>query len=220
MPRRNGFSELAANIFASSDDSDKLKKLLTTEYTANDLIDYLQHDDPLVSRSAASALGLIADMDAVPALVETLRNTDVKTSMNSEIALWAIWSRSGDESVDELFNVGKTYLKREDYFEAIDVFTKVIEAAPDFAEGYNQRAVAYFVLEDWKNALEDCKKTIELNPHHFGAFAGMGHVYLRLRKIDEAVNAYKQALAINPNLISVAQSLLRLHRETEENQDE
>ena len=89
-------------------------------------------------------------------------------------------------------------------------FTTLIETAPDFAEGYNQRAIAYFLLEEWSQAIRDCKRAISLNPNHFGAFAGMGHVYVRLGKINEAIDAYQQALVINPNLVSIAEALLRL----------
>lgn len=220
MPARNGFSELAADMFTNSGDIEKQKQLLSTKYPENDLIDYLQHDDPLVSRSAAAALGLIADMHAAPALVESLKNRDVRTSHNAELALWYIWSRSGDESVDELLNTGKLQIKNEDYLDAIDTFTKAINAKPDFAESYNQRAIAYFLLEEWDNSLEDCKKTIALNPHHFGAYAGMGHVYLRLRKIDSAVDAYKQALTINPNLIAIIQTIRQLNRISDESEEE
>ena len=44
----------------------------------------------------------------------------------------------------------------------------------------------------------------------------MGHVYLRLGKINEAIDAYKQALIINPNLVSIAESLIQLRRELQE----
>ena len=113
-------------------------------------------------------------MDVVPALVDSLKNDDIPTCFNSEIALWNIWSRSGDESVDKMLNAGRISLKDKDIFEAVEQFTSVIEAAPDFAEGYNQRAIAYFMLEDWENSLKDCKRVIKLNPYHFGAFAGTG----------------------------------------------
>ncbi len=216
MPARNGFSELAKLMFKNSKDERNLKEVLTSKYSENDLIDYLQNDDPLISRAAATALGLIGGMDAVPALVDSLKNDDIPICFNSEIALWNIWSRSGDESVDKMLNAGRISLKDEDIFEAVEQFTSVIEAAPDFAEGYNQRAIAYFMLEDWENSLKDCKHVIKLNPYHFGAFAGMGHVYLRLGEIDAAVDAYKQALIINPNLVSIAESIMQLRREFRE----
>ncbi len=216
MPTRNGFSELAAQMFTNLEDEESLKELLTSKYSENDLIEYLQNEDPLVGRAASTALGLIGGMNVVPALVENLKNDDLPACFNSEIALWNIWSRSGNESVDRMLKAGKRSLENENFSEAVEQFTAVIEAAPNFAEGYNQRAIAYFILEAWNKALKDCKQTVKLNPHHFGAFAGMGHVYLRLGKIDAAVDAYKQALIINPNLVSIAESIMQIRREFQE----
>ena len=68
MPARNGFSELAKLMFKNSEDERNLKEVLTSKYSENDLIDYLQNDDLLIGRAAATALGLIGSMDAVPAV--------------------------------------------------------------------------------------------------------------------------------------------------------
>ncbi|MDE0636243.1 MAG: tetratricopeptide repeat protein [Candidatus Poribacteria bacterium] len=216
MLTRNGFSELAAQMFKNAADQESLKELLTSKYSENDLVDYLQSDDPLAGRAAATALGLIGSLNVVPALVENLKNDDLRACLNTEIALWNVWSRSGNESVDKMLKAGKKALKNENFSEAVEQFTEVIQAAPNFAEGYNQRAIAYFMLEEWKNSLADCKQTIKLNPNHFGAFAGMGHVYLRLGDIGKAITAYKQALVINPNLVSIADALMQIRRAFQE----
>ena len=210
MYRNNGFSELAKLMFKNSGDDEKLKQLLNANYSEADLVTYLHSKDPLLGRAAGAALRLIGTPEAIPALVEALKNDDPGTRYNAEYALWEIWSHSGDDAVDAMLKDGKNLLKNEAYQQAVERFTTVIEAAPSFAEGYNQRAIAYFMLEEWSKAVRDCKQTISLNPNHFGAFAGMGHVYVRLGKIDEAIEAYKQALAINPNLISIAEAILRL----------
>ena len=216
MYRNNGFSELAKLMFKNSGDDEKLKQLLNANYSEADLVTYLHSKDPLLGRAAGSALGLIGTPEAIPALVEALKNDDSGTRYNAEYALWKIWSHSGDDAVDAMLKDGKNLLKNEAYQQAVERFTTVIEAAPRFAEGYNQRAIAYFMLEEWSKAVRDCKQTISLNPNHFGAFAGMGHVYVRLGKIDEAIEAYKQALAINPNLISIAEAILRLRSQIQD----
>lgn len=216
MYRNNGFSELAKLMFKNSGDDEKLKQLLNANYSEADLVTYLQSKDPLLGRAAGSALRLIGTPEVIPALVEALKNDDPGTRYNAEYALWEIWSHSGDDAVDAMLKDGKNLLKNEAYQQAVERFTTIIEAAPNFAEGYNQRAIAYFMLEEWSKAIRDCKQTISLNPNHFGAFAGMGHVYVRLGKIDEAIEAYKQALAINPNLISIAEAILRLRSQIQD----
>ena len=215
MHTNNGFSELAKLMFKNSGDEEKLKQLLISNYSETDLTAYLQSKDPLLGRAAGFALRLVGSSAVIPDLIEALKNKDRVTRFNAEYALWEIWSHSGDDTVDAMLKDGKNLLKNEAYQQAVERFTTVIETDPNFAEGYNQRAIAYFMLEEWSQAIRDCKRTVSLNPNHFGAFAGMGHVYVRLGKIDEAIDAYKQALVINPNLISIAEALLRLRRRTQ-----
>ena len=210
MPMNNGSTQLAKLIFKNSADEETLKRLLISNYSEDDLAAYLHSKEPLLGRAAASALRLIGSANAIPALVDALKNKDRGTRFNAEYALWEIWSHSGDDAVDTMLENGKDLLKNESYQQAVECFTAVIETDPSFAEGYNQRAIAYFMLEEWSKAIRDCKRTISLNPNHFGALAGMGHVYVRLGKMDEALAAYKQALVINPNLVSIAEAVLRL----------
>ena len=210
MHKHNGFSELAKLMFKHSGNTEKLKHLLIAQYPTETLLRYLQSEDLLVTRAAASALKLIGDEEAVPALIDALKDDDLGTRLTAESALWHIWTRSGDASIDKMLNDGKSLLKDEAYEEAVEHFTEVIKAAPVFAEGYNQRAIAYFLMEEWSKSIRDCKRAIAINPNHFGAFAGMGHVYVRLGKIEEAIEAYKKALLINPNLIDIAETVLRL----------
>ncbi len=215
MQMNNGFSELAKLIFKNSADKENLKQLLSDNYSEADLAAYLYSKEPLVGRAAGFALRLVGSSDAIPALVDALKNNDRGTRFNAEYALWEIWSHSGDDAVDAMLEDGKNLLKNESYQQAVECFTTVIETDPNFAEGYNQRAIAYFMLEEWSEAIRDCRRTISLNPNHFGAFAGMGHVYVRLGKVNEALDAYKQALVINPNLISIAEAVLRLRSRTQ-----
>ena len=48
--------------------------------------------------------------------------------------------------------------------------------------------------------MDDCESTLRLNPHHFGAAAGLGQCYLKLGKPRAALRAFHTALAINPGL--------------------
>ena len=216
MHRNNGFSELAKLMFKNSGDEEEIKGLLIAGYSESDLIAYLRSEDPLLRRAAGFALRLVGSLEVIPELIEALKNNDRGTRFNAEYALWELWSHSGDDSVDEMLANGKNLLKSEAYQQAVELFTTVIETDPGFAEGYNQRAIAYFLLEEWSKAIRDCKQTIALNPYHFGAFAGMGHVYVRLGNIEEAIEAYKQALIINPNLTSIAEAVLRLRRQSKD----
>lgn len=210
MSERNGFSELAKLTFRYQGQKEKLKQKLLEKYTQEILIDLLTHEITPTRRAASYALSLIGDTKAIPPLVETLKHDDLGTSVNAEKALWAIWFRSGDESVDAMLQEGTKKIEKKQYEEGIQILSEVIQLAPEFAEGYNQRAVVYFMLEEWQKSIDDCQKTVELNPYHFGALAGMGHCYIRLGDLKAAMQAYQRALEINPNLYEIADTLLRI----------
>ena len=213
MSGHNGFSNLAKLLvrYPSQSQKDDLKQALLRAYTQETLMELLAHEIMPARRAAAYALGVIGDTQAVEPLVDALKHEDPGMRSNAEQALWSIWFRSGDESVNAMLREGARYIKKEQYEDAIEKLTEVIQLAPEFAEGYNQRAIAYFMLEEWEKSIEDCQTSIQLNPFHFGAFAEMGHCYLRLGYIREAMDAYQRALELNPNLFAIAHTILQLH---------
>ena len=212
MVKRNGFSELAQLLvrYPTQGQREKLEQLLLQSYTQENLIDYLTNEVAPTRQAAAYALGIIGDAAAIPPLVKALQHSDPDMRSNAEQALWAIWFRSGDKSVDDMLQKGAAYIKKEQYAEAIDLLTEVTQIAPEFPEGYNQRAIAYFMLEEWKQSIDDCEKVIKLNPVHFGAFAGMGQCYLRFGNLREALKAFQRALEIHPGLYGVAHTVLQI----------
>ena len=210
----NGFSELAKLLLRyGHEQTETLQQILREKnYTQQTLIDHLTHEGSLTRRAAVHALGLIGDVDAVPLLIECLGGDDPTTRLDAEQALWEIWFRSGDESVNTMLKKGVNHIREKQYEESIDVLTEAIRIAPNFAEAYNQRAIAYFLLDEWRKSIDDCKKTVEINPYHFGAFAGMGQCYLRLGKLKEAINAFQRALELNPNLYAIAHTVLQIQK--------
>jgi tetratricopeptide (TPR) repeat protein len=128
----------------------------------------------------------------------------------AEDALWTVWGRSGDARVDELFRRGVSEMNTERFRDSIATFTKVIEIKPDFAEGWNKRATAYYLAGDYRRSLADCDEVIKRNPQHFGALSGYGQIYLRLDRPDKALEYFRRALAVNPNLDGVPALIERL----------
>jgi tetratricopeptide (TPR) repeat protein len=91
--------------------------------------------------------------------------------------------------------------------EAVETFTEVIKRKPDFAEGWNKRATAYFLAGEFEKSLADCDEVMKRNPAHFGALSGYGMIYLQLHKPEQALPYFERALAVNPNLTGIEQAV-------------
>jgi len=170
----------------------------------------LKNSDPQERRRGALGVGTVGRMDDAPALIAALRDPDDLVRAVAEEALWAVWSRSGDPRVDDLFKRGVTEMSSEHLTEAIATFTRVIELKPDFAEGWNKRATVLYLAGDYRRSLVDCDEVIKRNPQHFGALSGYGQIYLRLKQPEKALAYFRRALAVNPNLDGVQGIIERL----------
>ena len=138
-----------------------------------------------------------------PLLKDHLTDDDPHVREVAEQALWALWSRSGDDAVDALLARGVEEMSRGDLETAIATFSDVIERKPDFAEGWNKRATALFVAGELRRSLADCDEVIKRNPLHFGALAGYGQIYFRLEQYERAIEYWKRALEVNPNMTGI-----------------
>ena len=45
------------------------------------------------------------------------------------------------------------------------------------------------------------------NPNHFGALSGYGQIYFQLEQYDKAIEYWRRALAVNPNMQGVEASI-------------
>ena len=97
---------------------------------------------------------------------------------------------------------------------AIEHFTALTDHAPDFAEGWNARATAYFQAGELGPSVNDIAQTLTLNPRHFGALSGLGMIFEQLEQPEKALEAYEAALAIHPHLEGVIEAVERLEAET------
>ena len=136
-----------------------------------------------------------------------LRGDDPALAARAEAALWEIWCRSGIPEVDRLLRRGIEAMERRELEEAIVHFTRIIERAPDFAEGWNKRATARYVAEDYPGAVADCEETLARNPNHFGALSGQGLCHMALGQFREAAAVFRRALAVHPHLTSANHNL-------------
>jgi len=127
--------------------------------------------------------------------------------------IWRIWRDHENEEINGLMEAGMEEMKSGNLHRlrhAVTIFDKVIEKDPDFAEGWNKRATAYFFLGKLDQSAFDVRQTLMLEPRHFGATAGLGLIFLQLEHYESALQAFQKALELNPHLIGPKQQIQRL----------
>src|SRR5689334_15055571 len=157
-------------------------------------------------------LGNYGYMTDTERLQNLLRDANGLVRDYAEQALWALWSRSGDASIDRLMARGVEAMQTGDHEAAIATFSEVIKRKPAFAEGWNKRATVYYLAGQYQNSIADCAEVLKRNPGHFGALSGLGQIYLQLERYDDALAWFRKALEANPNLVGVEFEVKALER--------
>lgn len=147
-------------------------------------------------------------------LYAELANPDNLEWRRTQADILREWSKSGSPAMDLLLKRGREAMEAGDLQAAIEHFTALTDHAPDFAEGWNARATAYFLAGQFGPSIADIQRTLALNDHHFGALSGLGQILEELGQDDRAVAAYRAALAIHPHQEAIKQALERLEKKT------
>lgn len=113
------------------------------------------------------------------------------------------WTQSGSATIDLLLQWADAAVARKDLPAALDFLDQIIVLKPKFAEGWNRRATIHYMMNNYSKSMVDIQKTLELEPRHFGALAGMGVIFLDLKRKEQALQAYEKVLELYPLLRDV-----------------
>jgi len=154
----------------------------------------------------------IADMSLDDLFAKLPENAESPTGQRIERELLRRFTRSGSPTADLLLGWAMDAMEKKDYPQALDLLDQIVILKPDFAEAWNRRATVYFLLDDFSASLSDLRQALTIEPRHFGALAGLGIIMQQLGRDTEAEAAYRRALAIDPFLEKVKESLERLEK--------
>jgi tetratricopeptide (TPR) repeat protein len=115
-----------------------------------------------------------------------------------EQRIWALWFDAPDDRAEVLLDEARDLASGGDLDGALARFERLTTGFPDYAEGWNQRAILHYLRGDLRASLDDIERTLRLEPRHFGALAGRGQCLLRLDRPADALEAFEASLAINP----------------------
>ncbi len=154
-----------------------------------------------------------ARQERLDRLFAELAQPDQPDWQRIEDQIWAEWSHSGSDSMDLLLERGLEAIDQGNYDAAIEHLSALVDHAPDFAEGWNARATAYYRAGLYGPSVSDIAHVLELNPRHFGALMGLGAILNELGYKKDALKAFRAAQRLHPHSTDIKTAIERLESE-------
>lgn len=169
----------------------------------------------VVSASTFAVAAQAADEARLADLFRQLKEADASSYLGIERQIGDEWSKSGSAAIDLLVRRGQDAIDQGDYRTAVEHFSAAIDHAPEFAEAYNGRATAFYLLDEFGLSLEDIRQTLILEPRHFGALAGFAMILEQIDREADALEVYRQILELAPAAPGINEAVERLELQQE-----
>ena len=133
-------------------------------------------------------------------LIET---NNLNNAEQLEKKIWSVWNKHpNDNKLTDKMELGTELMRYGDYNYALKVFDNIIVNDPQWSEAWNKRATVYFLMNEFKNSLDDIDKVLSIEPRHFGALSGQARIFIKLQKYEKAIKSIERALEFYPSFKS------------------
>ena len=145
----------------------------------------------------------------------------LKRAPNAEIAhiveekIEAALLQSGSATADLLIGRARSVIEAKDYDLSLSLLDALIELEPEFTEAFAQRATVHYLKKDIARSLADLRIVLAREPRHYGSLAGLGVILQDIGENKRALDAFRRALAIHPNLKAIPELKKKLEVKVE-----
>ena len=139
-------------------------------------------------------------------LFNQLKDTkDLTSAQLIEKEIWEIWQIHPSDDrrgfrLTELLTQGIRLMNMRELGKSYEVFSKIIEAEPDWAEAWNKRATVLYIMGNYEQSQNDINEVLKLEERHFGALSGQGLVQIKLKNYKKAIESYKEVEKLHPSM--------------------
>jgi tetratricopeptide (TPR) repeat protein len=209
QPRQPVLSQLFQR-YLSDENTARFIADVSQHYTIGSLERLAEYGDRMCRRASTMALGFMANYSSNAVLGRRMVDEDRGVRLLAENGIRELWFRDGSEDQRKLLGVVARLNRSEQFQQSALSATNLIDEAPWIAEAWNQRAIAYFHLGRFLDSANDCHQTLELNAYHYAAAVGMGMSYLEMEELRAALDCFKRAIKLNPDLEDVRTRIMLL----------
>jgi tetratricopeptide (TPR) repeat protein len=129
--------------------------------------------------------------------------------------LKARWAHSGSPTADLLLKRADQAMEAMDFDTARTLTQKLTDISPNFAEAWHRRATLAAHKEDYEDAISSLRHTLALQPKNFEALAELGEILEEYNDKPHALEAYRQAKALDPFIDGVDDRIRELSKAVE-----
>lgn len=113
-------------------------------------------------------------------------------------AIKEAWSFSGSPTTDLLLDRAAAAIEVKDIPVAMKLIDAAMELQDDFPRAYMMRAMAHVVQGDSKRAIDDLRRTINLDPKNFLPYGMLADEFLKQKMFKESRDAIETLLKLCP----------------------
>jgi len=140
---------------------------------------------------------------------------DAASAKQVESRIWALWVASGSDTANLLMTRVKTAIEANDLNLAVQLLDAVVKIKPDYIEAWNRRATIHYMRKEFSESLQDIRQVLIREPRHFGALSGLGMILQEFGDEKRALEAFRRALEIHPNLQKIPDMVKTLSEKVE-----
>lgn len=173
--------------------------------------------DPVASRIelalGAMNTGLPTNTPELDALFAKLRRAqEGRERRETTQRIWAIWCSHDDVAAADAMRTVVEAFDTGELAQVEETLDTMVGRWPGWAEAWNKRATLHFVANRHVESLDDIARTLEREPRHFGALAGLGQICLGCGDLTSAMLAFERVLTIDPGVRDVKQAVAMLRK--------
>ncbi len=198
--------------FLASEDSARFVESVAAQYTLGTLEKLLVAGAPDLRRAAGLAIGFLGDFDNNEHLGRALCDPDRGVRMVADHGIRQLWFRTGKPAVRAALNRAAWLNRCSKFDQALAWTGQLIDTDSEIAEAWNQQATALAGLHEHESSIAARAEALQLNRFHFLAASGMAGSYLQIDEMQLALDSFRLALTLCPDLENVRSQIGRLER--------
>lgn len=126
-----------------------------------------------------------------------------------------LWLTPSSDTVGVLMERAVKAANEKKFDLASNLLDAAVDLAPDYAEAFNRRAYVSYRLSDVPRALGDLRRVLALDPNHFKAMDGLGHLLKDLGRKKAALAVFRRLKEVHPFSTGIDTTIEELERDAE-----